>query len=174
MPGSDEQSHLYIIEALNPQKHDRAVFSCGIPALDTYLKTQASQDAKKNAARAYVLRTAESNVIMGYYTISAAAVELTDLPDAFVRKLPRYPALPAMLIGRLAVDQRYRGHGLGGILLANALRRCYQLSQEIGSVAVIVDAKDEVAVRFYERYGFVRLSGQPVRLFMPTVEIERF
>ncbi|MBF6613840.1 MAG: GNAT family N-acetyltransferase [Chloroflexi bacterium] len=172
MPDSNTQGQQFVIEALDPQKHDRAVFSCGVAALDTYLTTQASQDVKKNAARAYVLRTAESSAIIGYYTISAASVELTDLSETFARKLPRYRVLPAMLIGRLAVDQKYRGQGLGGILLANALRRCYQLSQELGSVTVMVDAKDEAAVRFYERYGFRRLTSQQMRLFMPTAEIQ--
>ncbi len=172
MPDSDEQDQQYIIEALDPQRHARASFSSGVSALDSYMKNQASQDVRKNAARAYVLRTAKSTTVIGYYTLSAASTELIELPDTFARKLPRCPVLPAMLIGRLAVDEKYREQGLGGILLANALRRYYQLSQEIGSVAVIVDAKDEAAARFYERYGFRRLADQPMRLFMPTAEIQ--
>src|SRR5438552_2711507 len=118
MPDSDEREQQYIIEALDPQKHGRAAFSSGVTALDSYLKNQASQDVRKNAARAYVLCTPESTAIIGYYTLSAASTELIELPDAFARKLPRYPILPAMLIGRLAVDEKYRGQGLGGILLA--------------------------------------------------------
>lgn len=151
-----------------------AVFSCGVAPLDNYLKTQARQDVKKNAVRAYVLHTTGSNTIIGYYTISAASVELTDLPEVFARRLPRYGVLPTMLIGRLAVDQRYRGQGLGGILLANALRRCYTLAQEIRSVAVVVDAKDEAAAHFYERYGFLHLTSTPLRLYMTMAEIQGF
>jgi predicted GNAT family N-acyltransferase len=102
-----------------------------------------------------------------------ASIETTQLPEEITKRLPRYNALPAMLIGRLAVDQHYRGRRLGEYLLVNALRRCLKLSQEIAAMAVLVDAKDEGAVRFYERYGFRRFEDRPFRLYMPMVEIQQ-
>lgn len=161
----------YIIEPLDTHKHDRAAFFCGVAPLDTYLKSQATQDAKRKIAVTYVLCGHDSGTIMGYYTISTASIETTQLPEIITKRLPRYDALPAMLIGRLAVDQQYRGRRLGELLLVNALRRCLTLSQEIGAMAVLVDAKDEGAARFYERYGFRRFEDRPHSLYMPMVEI---
>lgn len=166
-------SEKYVIEPLDTQKHDRAAFSSGVAPLDTYLKTQASQEVKKRVAATYVLCEQDSSVIIGYYTISTASIETTQLPEEITKRLPRYSALPAMLIGRLAVDQHYRGRRLGEYLLVNALRRCLKLSQEIGAMAVLVDAKDEGAVRFYERYGFRRFEDRPRSLYMPMVEIQQ-
>src|SRR5438105_3176362 len=138
-----------VIEPLDIRKHDRAAFSSGVAPLDNYLKNQANQEAKRKVAVTYVLREHDSTAIIGYYTLSTASIETTSLPQDIVRRLPRYNALPAMLIGRLALDQRYRGRGLGELLLADALKRCLKVSEEIGAIAVIVDAKDEGSTRFY-------------------------
>src|SRR5438477_9595683 len=127
----------YIVEPLDRQKHDRAAFSSGVAPLDTYLKNQASQDAKRKVAVTYILREQNSNVIIGYYTMSAASIETARLPEDITRRLPRYDALPAMLLGRLAVDERYRGQGFGEYLLVDALKRCLNLSQKIASMAVL-------------------------------------
>lgn len=109
--------------------------------------------------------------IGGYYTLSATGVTLTDLPAQITRKLPRYPLVPATLLGRLAVDRRYRGKGYGRYLLADALFR--SVSSEIASFAVIVDAKDENARRFYERESFLPFPDQPMKLFRPMADIEQ-
>ncbi len=163
----------YIIEPLDTHKHDRAAFFCGVAPLDAYLKSQATQDAKRKIAVTYVLRRRDSVTIMGYYTISTASIETTQLPETISKRLPRYDALPAMLVGRLAVDQQYHGRRLGELLLVDALRRCFMLSQEIGAMAVLVDAKDEGAARFYERYGFRRFEDRSHSLYIPMSEIER-
>jgi GNAT superfamily N-acetyltransferase len=163
----------YIVEQLDKQKHDRAAFSCGIPALDAYIKDRATQDAKRNVAVTYVLARQDSNSIIGYYSISTASIETTQLPESITKRLPRYEALPAMLVGRLAVDQQYRGQGFGELLLVDALSRCFKLSLEIGAMAIVVDAKDEGAARFYERYGFRRFEDHPLKLYMPMAEIEQ-
>jgi GNAT superfamily N-acetyltransferase len=163
----------YIVQPLDTHKHDRAAFSCGVAPLDAYLKTQANQDAKKKIAVTYVLCEPDSAVIIGYYTISAASIETTRLPNELAKRLPRYDALPAMLIGRLAIDQHYRGQGFGEYLLVNALRRCLNVSQEIGAMAVLVDAKDEGAVQFYERYGFRRFADRSMSLYMPMEDIRQ-
>lgn len=107
----------------------------------------------------------------GYYTLSATAVKLADLPDQTARRLPRYPLVPATLLGRLAVDRRFQGKGYGRFLLADALYRVAR--NEIASFAVIVDAKDESARRFYERESFLPFADQPMKLFRPVADIKQ-
>jgi len=109
--------------------------------------------------------------IAGHYTLSSTSVQLAELPVQTVRKLPRYPLVPATLLGRLAVDRRHQGKGYGRFLLADALYRAAQ--SEIASFAVIVDAKDDSARRFYERESFLPLPEQPMKLFRPMVDIRR-
>jgi GNAT superfamily N-acetyltransferase len=147
--------------------HDRTTFACGSDALDRYLRTQASQDVEKRVAAAFVLTEPPSREVLGFYTLAAASVLLRDLPSAIGRRLPKYPQVPATLLGRLAVDQRVRGRGHGELLLLDALARSLAASATIGAAAVIVDAKDDAARRFYERYGFVALPGHPRRLYLP-------
>ncbi|GAA3102585.1 hypothetical protein GCM10010520_54660 [Rhizobium viscosum] len=120
-------------------------------------------------AAAFVLLSADES-IAGYYTLSATAVRLAELPEEVTRKLPRYPLVPATLLGRLAVDRRHRGRGYGRFLLADALYR--SLRSEIASFAVIVDAKDDGARQFYERESFLPLPQQPMKLFLPMASIE--
>ena len=109
--------------------------------------------------------------IAGYYTLSATSVQLGELPAQTVRKLPRYPLVPATLLGRLAVDRRHQGKGYGRFLLGDALHRMAR--SEIASFAVIVDAKDESARRFYERESFLPFPDQPMKLFRPMADIRR-
>ncbi len=153
--------------------HDRAAFSCGVAALDGYLKRQASQDARNRVAAPFVLRAADSPRIIGYYTLSAATLELKELPADVVRRLPRYPLLPAVLIGRLAVDREFAGQGWGKVLLVDALRRSLAQSAQIAAMAVVVDALDDAARGFYERYGFQELIEHQSRLFLPMKTIEQ-
>lgn len=108
--------------------------------------------------------------IAGYYTLSAMSVVLAELPLEITRKLPRYPHVPATLLGRLAVDRRYQGKGYGRFLLADALFK--SLRSEIAFFAVIVDALDERARHFYELEGFLPFLDQPRRLFLPMADIE--
>jgi GNAT superfamily N-acetyltransferase len=109
--------------------------------------------------------------IGGYYTLSSTAVKLADLPEQIVKKLPRYPLVPATLLGRLAVDRGHQGKGYGRFLLADALHRAVR--SEIASFAVIVDARDEGAWRFYERESFLPLPDRPMKLFLPMADIAR-
>ncbi|SJM29991.1 conserved hypothetical protein [Mesorhizobium delmotii] len=129
---------------------------------------QAGQDARKNIAAPFVL-VLPDGAIAGYYTLSATAVDIGEWPAQTIRKLPRYPLIPATLLGRLAVDRRYRGQGHGRYLLADALSRCVR--SEIASFAVIVDAKGEDARRFYQRESFLPFPDQPMKLFRPMADI---
>ena len=155
----------YRIEALGKQ-HDRKAFSCGVEPLDRYLKEQAGQDARKRVAAPFVLCPGQGNTVVGYYTLSSLSVDVGDWPEDVARKLPRYPVVPATLLGRLAVDRSLRGKGAGEHLLIDALRRSLEASREVASAAVVVDAKDEDAAAFYGRYGFVKFADAPRRLFL--------
>lgn len=155
------------VEVLGPQ-HARASFASGVEPLDRYFRTQAGQDARKNMAASFVM-VLPDGVIAGFYTLSSTAVNVGEWPAQTVRKLPRYPLIPATLLGRLAVDRRHQGNGYGRYLLADALFRA--VKSEIASFAVIVDAKDEIARRFYERESFLPFPDQPLKLFRPMADI---
>jgi GNAT superfamily N-acetyltransferase len=150
--------------------HDRFGFESGAEPLDRYFRTQAGQDARKNMAAPFVL-VLPDGTIAGYYTLSSTSVQLAELPPQTVRRLPRYPLVPATLLGRLAVDRRQQGKGYGRFLMADALYRAAQ--SEIASFAVIVDAKDDNARRFYERESFLPFPDQPMKLFRPMADIRR-
>ena len=152
-------------------RHDRVGFSCGVDALDRYFRTQAGQDSRRRVASCFVLVTREGTAA-GYYTLSATSIALVDLPSSFAKKLPRYPAIPATLMGRLAVDYRRRGEGLGEFLLFDAFART--LRSEIATYAFVVDAKNEAAQAFYEHYRFLPLTSEGRRLFLPVAEIATF
>jgi ribosomal protein S18 acetylase RimI-like enzyme len=156
------------IAALDTGKHDRSRFNCGAVALDRYLREQVSQDARRRVAACFVALTDQTRIV-GYYTLSTASVPLTDLPASERRKLPRYPAVPAVRMGRLAIDVEFQGQGLGGVLLVDALRRTVR--SEIPAVALIVDAKDEQAAAFYLHHGFIALAQTPLTLFLPLAGI---
>lgn len=156
----------WIVEPFG-KKHDRADFSCGQAALDTYIKTMAGQDARRYGAAPFVVRAEGSYVVLGYYTLSALTIELTEVPAELTGKLPRYPLLPATLIGRLAVSEAAQGRGLGEYLLMDALSRALRATHEVASCAVVVDPIDDRAVAFYGRYDFVPLARADRRLFLP-------
>jgi len=149
------------------RSHMRAAFSCGNEYLDRYIRTQARQDQEKRAVGVYVLRHTPTDRIAGYYTLTASSIETKDLPEDVARSLPRYEVQGAILIGHLARDLRFRGAGIGEMLLRDALQRGLEMQQSgLGAVAVIVDAIDAAAATFYEGYGLKPLTRNPMRLFM--------
>jgi predicted GNAT family N-acyltransferase len=161
----------YTLEPLS-ERHDRTAFSCGVPALDSFLARQAGQDVKRGVSRVYVL-AADGEKVAGYFSLSAATMALSDLPPEMARRLPRYPFVPATLMGRLAVASSHRGRDLGEFLLLSALFVSWQASRQVASAAVLVDAKDDSARGFSERYGFIRFPDQSNRLFLPMQTVEQ-
>lgn len=153
--------------------HDRSAFSCGSPPLDRYIKKQASQDARRRLAAPFVVCALGTTRVVGYYTLSAISIDVGELPEATAHRLPGYPEMPAILLGRLAVDETYRGRGLGGWLLVDALSRAWRQSDTLGAAAVVVDAQDEAAAAFYEHHGFHRFPDRPDRLFLPMKTIAK-
>ena len=158
-----------VIEPLG-KRHDRAAFSCGLPELDRYLARQAGQDVRRRIARVFVCTAEGTDTVLGFYTLSALAIDLSSLPEELSRKLPRHP-VPCALIGRLAVDQSVRGHGLGHMLLVDAIKRTMHASDIMAIYAVIVDAKNNVAKQFYEGFGFASMQDDSMRLFLPLGSI---
>ena len=110
---------------------------------------------------------AGSPTILGYYTLSSYGIDVGELPVEIAKKLPRYPLIPATLLGRLAVDQRHHGQGIGEFLLLDALHRAHEHADDIAAAAVIVDAIDPAAARFYQRFGFLPFPSMSSRLFLP-------
>ena len=161
MTGSDA----LIIEPLG-RRHDRAAFSCGLPELDRYLARQAGQDVRRRVARVFVCTAGETDAVLGFYTLSALSIDLASLPDRLSGKLPRHP-VPCALIGRLAVDRSAHGRGLGRMLLADAVKRTVAAGETVAMHALIVDAANDDARRFYGRFGLVPLTDDPMRLFLP-------
>ena len=146
------------------QAHDRASFRSGSKPLDAYFHRQVTQDIRRNVTACFVALTREQR-IAGYYTLASASMLLADLPASIGKKLPRYPSVPAVRMGRLAVDQTFQGGGLGAALLADALARAAR--SEIAAYALLVDAKDESAAAFYRHHGFIALADAPLALFLP-------
>lgn len=142
-------------------------FSCGNPHLDKYIRRYATQDIRRDVARVFIATPDNVQRLAGYFTLSAGSVNCSDLPAALARKLPRYP-VPVALLGRLAVDRRFQGQGLGSILLADACRKVAQASAVLAVAGLVVDAKDEPSASFYRHFGFVPLPGKPERLFLPA------
>jgi len=145
--------------------HDRAAFRCGDATLDRYFQTQATQDIRRRIANCFVVVETATSQVAAYYTLSAASIPLVDLPPDQTKRLPRYPTLPAVRIGRLAVDQRFQRLGLGELMLMNAVHRTIQ--DAAAAFALLVDAKNDQASAFYQRYGFRPIASKPRTLFLP-------
>lgn len=150
--------------------HDRSGFDCGSEPLNRYFTQQVTQDIRRRVAACFVALTS-AGAIAGYYTLASASVPLADLPPDTARKLPRYPSIPAVRMGRLAVDRQFKGQGLGAALLADALTKA--LSSDIAAFALIVDAKDDAAATFYRHHGFIASSGDPRALFLPLATAKK-
>lgn len=143
---------------------DRTAFNSGSKALDDYFRQQITQDMRRRVTACFVALD-RGQQIAGYYTLASASLLFSDLPDTLAKKLPRYPSVPAIRMGRLAVDRGFQGQGLGAALLADALRRA--IRSEIAAYAMLVDAKNDSAAGFYQHHGFILLADSPLTLFLP-------
>ena len=153
-------------EALT-RNHDRASFDCGVPALNEYLQRYARQNHESGGAKTFVAVTPETPaIVLGYYTISPGAIAFAKTPATITKRLGRYE-VPAFRLGRLAVSRAVQGRGLGGDLLLAAGERALAVAQEVGGFALAIDAKDERAAAWYERFGALRLLADPLKLVLP-------
>jgi len=152
-------------------QHDRPGFACAADALDRYFKTMVTQDIRRHLANCFVAVEVASGDVAGFRTIAAAGIPTPELSPEITKLLPRYPTLPAVRIGRLAVDQRFRGQGLGAAVLADAAAKALQ--EPAAAFALLVDAKSAAAVAFYEHHGFQRFKSLPRVLFLPLATAEK-
>jgi GNAT superfamily N-acetyltransferase len=150
---------------------DRTAFCCGDEALDRYFQTQVTQDIRRRITNCFVVVEIATACVASYYTLSAASIPLLDLPPDEIKRLPRYPTLPAVLIGRLAVDRRFQRRGLGELMLMNAVHRTMQ--DAAAAFALLVDAKNDLAAAFYRRYGFRPVVDRPRTLFLPLATAQK-
>ncbi len=146
-------------------EHNRTAFTCGVLALDRYLREQASQDVRRRATSCFIAIDNTTNALAGYYTLSAGSAPLNELPAQLTKNLPRYSSVPVALLGRLAVDATFQGCGLGATLLADATIRA--LRSEIAVAAIVVTAKDNQAEEFYRHHNFLNFGSLPHRLILP-------
>ncbi|MBX3567744.1 MAG: GNAT family N-acetyltransferase [Rhizobiaceae bacterium] len=144
---------------------ERRGFDCDVTQLTSYFREQVGQDVRRRFSNCFVAAENASGAIAGYYTLASGSVGLEQLPHDTARRLPRYPEAPVTLLGRLAVDTRFKGKGLGQALLFDALRRTLEAAP--ASFAMVVDAKDEEAAAFYRKHRFVPLQERSLRLFLP-------
>ena len=151
--------------------HDRTAFGSGDDALDRYFQTQVTQDIRRRITNCFVVVEVATGHVAAYYTLSAASIPLVDLPPDEARRLPRYPTLPAVRIGRLAVDRRFQRRGLGELMLMNAVHRTIQ--DAAAAFTLLVDAKNDLVAGFYRRYGFRPIAGKPRTLFLPLATAQR-
>jgi len=157
------------LEILDTKKHDRKKFNCGVKALNLYLQKYANQDQKRGLSKIYVL--ADNTAIVGYYSISAHSVTRDNLPDN--SRIGGYGDIPFLLLGRLAVDQNYQGHGYGDTLIFHAFKTTMETAEKVGILGMIVDAKDDDAASFYEGFGFKTLKATQNRLVLPITALSK-
>lgn len=160
----------FVIEPLGPA-HDRKAFKCGVEPLDRYLANQATQDIRRRVSACFVAVERGTSTVVGYYTIASSSLPLPDLSPDAAKKLPRYPLVPAVRVGRLAVGASHRGRGIGAGLLIDGIARAYRA--EIVAYAIVVDAKDDAAAAFYEHHGFISFASVRMTLYLPLAEAGR-
>ena len=171
--GAQRISRRIFIEPLDPQRHNRAAFSCGTIRLDNFLKRTARKHQAGDFTRVWVATDVGNVEILGYYALNAHALEGNDLPTDLTKKAPRFGSIPGVYLSMIAVDGRHQGRGLGRILLADALTRAAAVSDQIGLKAVVLDMIDDGGPEIVERrrtfhaaMGFRSVPSRPARMFI--------
>jgi GNAT superfamily N-acetyltransferase len=162
-----------IIASLDKAVHDRAAFDCGEAALDDFLKTKAAQHQVRRVSRTFVLTDSVApRRILGFYSLSNSQLAREQLDEREAKSLPRHP-IPAVMLARLAVDRSQQGRRFGQWLLMDAIKRCALVGQQSGVYALLVDAKNDGAKQFYQRFGFAAIAGHPMTLYLPLETASR-
>lgn len=176
---NSDRSAGFRIERLDPARHDRGSFSCGVAQIDNFFRKTANKLSKAGNARVFVMVDG-AGAVAGFYALNAHAVDYRDLPDRFARARPAHGSIPAAFLSMIAVDRRHAGQGLGGDLLVDALLRIARVADELGIALVMLDVLDDgdaaaVARRsaLYRRYGFTPLPSDPLRMFLPIATIRK-
>lgn len=154
------------IEPLDRKKHDRGAFSCGVATIDAFIKTLAAQQQDVDSTRVYVACLDRSNEIVGFYAVNSHAIDVSLLPPALRKKLPRHPTIGAVYLSMVGVSASHQGAGIGRYLLGDALKRAAQVAEQIGVAFVVLDALSERAAVLYRRLGFQDLVDPPSRMII--------
>jgi ribosomal protein S18 acetylase RimI-like enzyme len=169
---TEETHQKNTIEPFDPDKHDRAAFSCGVEQVDNFFKRTANKLAKADNARVYVM-TAPDGAVIGFYALNAHAIDYSNLPKKYARTRPTHGSIPAAFLSMIGVDQRYAGQGYGGDLLVDALLRVAQAAEHVGLAVVVLDVLDDGnpdlvgrRIKLYAGYGFQNLPSNPSRMFL--------
>lgn len=167
----------YIIEPLDPAKHDRAAFSCGIDQVDNFFRRTANKLSKADNLRTFVMASIDGSLI-GFYAINAHSIDYTELPNRFARNRPGHGSIPAAYISMIGVDRQFQGKGFGGDLLVDCLTRLVRAAETMGIAVVILDVLDcgdaeqvERRKALYTEYGFKALPSNPLRLFLSMATV---
>ncbi len=161
------------IEKLS-KEHKKSSFDCENELLNRYIQQQAKQDVNQDLSACYVLNDVNEKKVLGFYTLSGNSIQRSEFPLELIQKMPpSYINLPTILLGRLAIDKTEKGKGYGSILLMDALKKCVEISESLGILAVIVDPYDENAINFYKKYGFILIPSNN-KMFIPIKTIEGF
>lgn len=167
----------HTIEPLDPARHDRAAFSCGVEQVDNFFRKTANKLARADNLRVFVMVSAAGELI-GFYALNAHAIDYNELPANHARTRPGHGQIPAAYISMIGVDARFSGKGYGGDLLVDALTRIAWAADEIGISVVILDVLDcgnadlvQRRLKLYTSYGFMPLPSQPLRLFLPIATV---
>lgn len=173
-----ETAKLIIIEPLDPARHDRAAFSCGIDQVDNFFRRTANKLTKAGNIRTFVM-TGPENELIGFYATNAHAIDYTNLPERFARTRPAHGSIPAAYISMIGVDSRFQGQGYGGDLLVDCLKRLVVAADALGIAVAMLDVldcgdPDTVAKRvaLYTGYGFEPLASNGLRLFLPIATVQ--
>jgi predicted GNAT family N-acyltransferase len=151
-------------------EHEREAFDCGAPELNAFLKYQATQYIRRGLCAVHVF--SDGNTVIGYYTLSSLSIEPTELSDNVAKRYPKM-SIPCWLLGRLAVDIRFKGQGYGAQLLMAAFTKVLELEQQAGGYCLIVDAKNENIKPFYLKFGFIPVMDDELRLYIPLSSIRK-
>lgn len=169
----------FIIEPLDPSKHDRAAFSCGVPQVDNFIKKTANKLTKADNLRVWIM-TEDGTSIIGFYAINAHSIDYQDLPEKFARNRPGHGSIPAAYISMIGRDERFRGGGHGGVLLADCLQRIATVADQIGTAITVLDVLDcgdaertRRRMELYAGYGFLPFPSKPMRMFLPVATINQ-
>ena len=162
-----------IIEKLN-KDHKKSDFNCDNALLNNYIQKQAKQDVNRDLSACYVLNDSNNRRVLGYFTLSGNSIDRNEFPNELrARMPPSYGNHPTILLGRLAIDNKVKGNGFGSILLMDALKKCVDISESLGVLAVIVEPIDEEAISFYKKYGFILIPSNN-KMFIPIKTIQDF
>lgn len=177
---SSDATKKFIIEPLDPDRHDRTAFSCGVEQVDNYFSKTAKKLANADNVRIHVMSAPDGSVI-GFHAINAHAIDYQDLPKRYARNRPAHGSIPAAFLSMIGVDHRYAGQGYGGDLLVDALLRITRAAQQVGIAVVVLDVLDdgkpdlvERRMKLYAGYGFQPLASNPMRMFLPIATVRNF